>query len=261
VSILVVHLVPEGLLFAADRNVTTSRSDGRIERVGQTQKPKVLRWPNRDLIVGYVGEAAVGDLGTDDWLYAFIGRHLRDDEMLADLAAALRDDLDAAQQAGEVDGVLVVHLGGFERVDGDWTPRIWYVHNSAGLTDEGAYLLGDKFNASEEIAKPDYFGSKSGTEIRTEVVQRVQAWNPFSFRQGYDLGAFNTFDLVLRAGMKAIVETHPLKLHPFPQDLREWSKHVRFAVLAYGAYFAAFYEPFEQYVGGGADVVSVPWPD
>ena len=27
------------------------------------------------------------------------------------------------------------------------------------------------------------------------------------------------------------------------------------AILTYGAYFGAFYEPFKQYVGGGADVV------
>ncbi len=32
------------------------------------------------------------------------------------------------------------------------------------------------------------------------------------------------------------------------------------AVLGYGAYFGAFYEAFEQYVGGGADVMSVAWP-
>jgi hypothetical protein len=82
-----------------------------------------------------------------------------------------------------------------------------------------------------------------------------------AFRQGYDLGAFNVLDHVIRMAMRAIVETHPRQLHPFPKDLAEWSKHVRLPIHGYGAYFAAFFEPFEQYVGGGADVVSVPWPN
>ena len=61
-SILVVQLVPEGLLFGADRNITSQLklSDGSVEIVvsGQSERPKVLKWPNREVIVGYVGAAA-----------------------------------------------------------------------------------------------------------------------------------------------------------------------------------------------------------
>ncbi len=88
----------------------------------------------------------------------------------------------------------------------------------------------------------------------------VQSGGLFSFRQGFDLAAFNAIDQALRAAMLAIVHTHPLQPHPFPTSLDEWAKHLRMAVLGYGAYFGAFYEPYEQYVGGGADVVSAPWP-
>jgi hypothetical protein len=52
--------------------------------------------------------------------------------------------------------------------------------------------------------------------------------------------------------MQALVGGHPLRLHPFPTTLDEWSKHLRMAVLGYSAYFGAFYAPYEQYVGGGA---------
>jgi hypothetical protein len=82
----------------------------------------------------------------------------------------------------------------------------------------------------------------------------------FSFRQGYDLAAFNAIDAALRAAMQTLVTAHPLQIHPFPTTLSEWAKHLRMSVLGYGAYFGAFYAPYEQYVGGGADVVSVPWP-
>jgi len=116
-----------------------------------------------------------------------------------------------------------------------------------------------EFDVSEEIQK--YFSGMTGDQIRAEVEQRAQAWQPFWFHQGHDLGTFNTFDGVLRDGMRAIVQTHPDQRHPFPDSLffldslREWSKHLKMAILTYGAYFGAFYEPFQQYVGGGADVV------
>jgi hypothetical protein len=197
---------------------------------------------------------------TDEWLYAFIGRNL-DFPEFAVLAKALTDDLNAASNAGEIGSVLVIHLGGFEKWGDEWTPQVWYIHNSAGLTDDGAYLLGVGFVFSEELGKPGYFDGRTGNAIHVEVTQMVRNWNPFSFRQGYDLGAFNTLDATIRMAMRAIVESHPRRLHPFPEDLGEWSKHVRMAVYGYGAYFAAFFEPFEQYVGGGADVVSVPWPE
>jgi hypothetical protein len=70
----------------------------------------------------------------------------------------------------------------------------------------------------------------------------------------------NTIDGALRAAMAALIHHHPLRIHPWPNSLEEWSKHLRMSVLGYSAYFGAFYTSFEQYVGGGADVVAVPWP-
>jgi hypothetical protein len=88
----------------------------------------------------------------------------------------------------------------------------------------------------------------------------AQRWDPFWFHQGYDLGTFNVLDKVVHEAMRAIVETHPARRREFPTTVQEWSKHLRMAIGTYGAYFEAFHEPFEQYVGGGADVVWAPWP-
>ena len=96
--------------------------------------------------------------------------------------------------------------------------------------------------------------------LRDDERKRVANGGVFSFRQGYDLAAFGTLDYAVRSAVYSIVHGHPLKIHPVPKDLGEWRKHMRMSVLAYGAYFEAFYPPFEQYVGGGADVVAVPWP-
>ena len=81
-SILLVEVVPQGLVFGADRNVTftkqrmTESGNITIEIHGQNQRSKVLRWPNRKALVGYVGAAEIGKIPTDEWLYDFIGSHV-----------------------------------------------------------------------------------------------------------------------------------------------------------------------------------------
>jgi hypothetical protein len=78
VSILVVQLVRDGLLFGADRNVTSSlRSGPDVIASGQSLRPKVLKWPNHEIVIGYVGRAMITDgVHTDEWLYDFIGHNL-----------------------------------------------------------------------------------------------------------------------------------------------------------------------------------------
>lgn len=258
-SILVVQLVPVGLLLGADRNITSQLTmrDGSVEIVviGQSERSKVLKWPNHEVILGYVGAGEIASQPTDQWLYAFIGRHLSFPNLEA-LAQALTDELDVLFRRGDFGGPLILHLGGFEQVDGDWTPRVYFVRNTTALNERGAYVIGSGFDCSEELGRDVYFGGKSGGEIRRYVQEHF-----FSFRQGYDLGAFNAIDESLRAAMFAIIHAHPGKPHSVPTTLQEWSKHVALAVHGYGAYFAAFYPPFERYVGGGADVVWAAWPD
>ena len=84
------------------------------------------------------------------------------------------------------------------------------------------------------------------------------AARPLSFRQGTELGIFNTLDAAVRSAMNVIVGA---SLQPVPSTLEEQAKHLTFTVGMYGAYFDAFYRPYERYVGGGADVVAAPWPD
>jgi hypothetical protein len=263
VSILVVQLVRDGLLFGADRNVTTKLSRGaEVLATGQSLHPKVLKWPNHDVVVGYVGRATIREgVYIDEWLYDFIGRNLHADlsqlthENLKQLAYELKDRLEFELSGKVADAAMVLHLGGFVEDADQWKPEVWYIHNT-----EAPYVnVRAKFDVSEEI--PKYFPGMTGDQIQTEVERRAQAWQPFWFHQGYDLPTFNLLDEVLRDGMRAIVQTHPDHLHPLPDSLfyedslREWSKHLEMAILSYGAYFAAFYQPFKQFVGGGADVV------
>jgi hypothetical protein len=92
--------------------------------VGQSQRSKVLKWPNCDGIIGYVGDAEIGNAPTDEWLYAFIGRNLEFSDF-AGLAEARGTDLQQAMVIGDLTDRLIVHLGGFELVAGSWTSRMW----------------------------------------------------------------------------------------------------------------------------------------
>src|SRR4051794_35919038 len=100
------------MLFAADRNITTTLSGGGTTLIGQAQRPKVLKWPNVDTIVAYVGQAQVGDVPADEWLYAFIGRNITFPSLDA-LSQRLTDELNAAMSAGDISDVMILHLGGF----------------------------------------------------------------------------------------------------------------------------------------------------
>ena len=256
VSILVAQLVPEGVLFGADRNITISVRQGALIASGQSARPKVLKWPNHEVVVGYVGRAEIDGQPIDEWLYDFIGRNL--ERELQDLAYELKSKLehDLGSDAGS--DAMILHLAGFIEDGAEWTPQIWFIRNAHGMDTFGYKDVDDQFEVSDEI--PRYFTGQTGKQIRARVGELAHGWQPFWFHQGYDLGTFNTLDAVLRGGMRAIVETHPARPHAFPDSLVEWSKHLKMAILAYGAYFAAFHEPFQQYVGGGADVVWAEWP-
>jgi hypothetical protein len=81
---------------------------------GQAPRAKVLKWPNREVVVGYVGRAEVAeDEYTDEWLYKFVGRNLDTDLSLRQLAVNLKNDLEYDLRGKVADEPMVLHLGGF----------------------------------------------------------------------------------------------------------------------------------------------------
>jgi hypothetical protein len=135
-SIMAVRVVADGILFATDRNVTVQLPGASATRVGQSQRPKVLKWPNREVIVGFVGVARLEDRPMDLWLYDFIGRHLDEGESIQELAAALKDRLEFALRREDREHAegLILHLGGFVERAGGWTPRCGSYETPTGST-------------------------------------------------------------------------------------------------------------------------------
>ena len=267
-SILVVQALYEGIIMGADRNITstsvTKTADGRTIYIvkGQSQRPKVLRWPNNKALIGYVGVASMGGFPTDEWLYSFIGRNM-DFHSFEELARALGQEVQAQRiidEGQEKAEPLIIHLAGFDKKHGMPVPVIWFIRNSYRLDPiEGYVDIRKEYLVTEELWKKQYIGDSSPETIREYLRGRAEAYNPHWFHQGFDLGVFNTLDAFLRASFRLLIEGHTR--HSFPNTLAEWSHHLSMAILTYGAYFQSFYGPSEQYVGGGVDIVSIPWPN
>lgn len=267
-SILVVQALYEGIIFGADRNITRTSiqrtEDGNTIYVfqGQSQRLKVLRWPNNKALIGYVGVATISEIATDEWLYNFIGRNL---EFLnfKELAHKLKSEVQAQRMIDEgekkAEG-LIIHLAGFEEREQCQIPVIWFITNCHRLDPvEGYTDIRKDFDVSEELWKPEYIENSTPQTIRNYLRQRARDYTPFWFHQGFDLGVFNTLDYFLRQSFRLLIENRPNL--SFPANLDEWGKQLSMSILTYEAYFQSFYGPSEQYVGGGVDIVSLPWPD
>lgn len=267
-SVLTVLVVPSGILMAATE---TSRFVCAPMSGTEPNSSRLATYSGRRCSNGLTG---LRSLGTSGWpgsrarrqivgSTAFIGRSMPLGS-IAHAAGELTAALNAEVPADDAGQPLIVHLAGFDTVDGELAPVVWFIHNTAGLTAEGRYGVGGRFASTEELRTaqpytPRFVGMRAN-EINEAL--RARRWsNPFWFRQATDLGAANALDSAVAMAMTAIVETHPARLHPRPQSLTEWSQHLKLAVLTYGAYFESFYPPYEQAIGGGVDVVSVPWPE
>ena len=65
-SILIAEVLSEGMIFCADRNITTECTNGTT--IQEKQQAKVLKWPTERHLFGFVGVAEIGGLPMHDWL-------------------------------------------------------------------------------------------------------------------------------------------------------------------------------------------------
>lgn len=273
-SILLVNLVPQGIIFGADRNIHSEDrgtpefidgADGKSyyeilhRHYSQAPRPKVLRWPKNKALVGYAGEAQIKGVPTDEWLYDFIGDHL-EFKSFETLAESLRQSIEAQRridEGNEKANPIIIHLAGFEEREGIQVPAVWVIrndHNPPHLTDIRKEFL--KFDCLWE----KNLWNMTPQTIRGDLSVYANKFNPFWFHQGIDLGIFNLFDAFLKAAIGYLHQAGSLKPER-PQSLEDWERQMRMSILVYGAYFQAYQKPYEQYVGGGVDTVSIPWPE
>jgi hypothetical protein len=257
VTLLIANVVPQGLIFAADRNLTGShlmkvREEEKVVKVG-------------DVVAGYAGRARVAGVPMGDWLRSFLTR--RSGSPLAELGPALAAELELALStvpAGQRE--TIVHLGGFELGrDGRPLPVIWYVRD-AEIQPDGAVKFLGRFEARDELkvsgeADP-YFGDATGDEIRNRLLEADSPLPWAGFRQSWDLSVFAVLDRLGWIFSSALVGgISREQKHTAPNTLAEWQPFVTYSILVYAAYFEAFYPDGQRPVGGGVDIETLPWPE
>jgi hypothetical protein len=253
-STFIAYLLADGIVFAADRNITVS--DQRGVSLYQEEAPKIFRWPTGDALVGYVGAAELDHQPMESWLPDFISRHPKVHDP-GSVAHALRQEVQDCMDKAPLEA-LFVQFAAFAKRDEVIVPEYWHITNVHGMDEKvtGRYDPPRRdFGCSEEMGKKA--ATVPATDLRRVLKQYADAYDPRWFHQSIELGIFN----LLEAGAKAAFNDLQKKgLLSAPQSLTDWERHARFWILQYGAYFGAFYPHNEQYVGGGADVLSIPWP-
>jgi hypothetical protein len=275
-SILLVELVPQGIIFGADRKISSEeikikyedRSEDRpfIEQhhyhFYESPRPKVLRWPKHKALIGYVAhDATLGGRPTDEWLYDFIGDHLQFDSFES-LAESLRQSVEH-QRIKDEDGKdpvpIIFHLAGFEEREGIQVPAVWVIRNDHSRPPQSQYLS----DIRKEFEKVDCLWVESHDwyvppqNLRNHLSDLAAEFKPFWFHQGVDLATFNLLEAFLKVSLRELYRSGLLD-RSGPQNLEDWERQVQMSILMYGAYSQAYQKPYEQNVGGGVDTISIP---
>jgi hypothetical protein len=256
-SILVVEVLSEGLIFGADRNITQTYPNGSTTQ--KSKHPKVLKWPNENYLFGFVGAAQIGAKPMHEWLDT-LTEEFKSKTSLNDIVNELKSRVQIQRIKDEGNcppQPLIIHIGGFQRKDSYWVPQVWYIRNAPKHGLFGYLDLRKEFDCAD--AFHEKFADCHPSEIRKVLKVQAKQFDPFWLHQGIDLLTFNVLGDSIKSSFRLLCERHPD--HDIPTTLEEWSKHVRMQILMYGAYYEAFHGKGKQYVGGGADVISLRWPD
>ena len=254
-SILIVESLYEGLIFGADKNVTETNPDGSTE---QSKDRKVLKLPNEKCLFGFVGAAQIAGMPVCEWLSTFTGE-FESKTSLKDIVVELKNRVEMQRTIDECNGPaqpLIIHIGGFEKKGGYWVPQIWYIRNARKHGRFGYLDIRKEFDCDDAFHKE--FADVHPSEVRKVLKVQAKQFKPFWFHQGIDLFTFNVLQESIKSSFRLLCEKHPE--HDIPTTLEGWSKHVCMQVLMYGAYYEAFHTKGKQYVGGGADIITLSWP-
>lgn len=258
-SVNVIQVLPYGIIFAADRNVT--QIDPKTgNAIGQREATKIALVKNK-FLVGYVGAATLGGRDSLEYLIDVVESH-EPGKNLDEIATALRDEIqeqrkqdDHGRQEGSRE--QIVSLAGFKQRDDVTVPEVYYISNCWTL-DRGEYKqVTADFGCSDEVRVKFDEAKIPAAKIRDCLEGMASKNCPFGFQHSVGLEDFVIVDRFVKASLDVLAKRNSL---PHPTNLDQWTSQARMSVLVYSAFWQRFYPPNEQFVGGGADVFSLPWP-
>jgi hypothetical protein len=267
-SILLSGYYPEGIVFAADKNATITYGTSGEKRHVEPTATKVLSWPHRRAVVGFVGLGRLVGLGLDEWMRVFIAGN-RDfdnfDSLAENLRQKIQEDFDQeyTMDMDVSDAHLVVHLGGFTRKHNVPVPQMHCIWNYGPIDPRtGQYPPAQRtFNLCESVEasfkqwpRPEDYPERVRERLQRMIDERRYFW----FNNGANFAAFNVFkDAIWQA-------LHVIQDAGFGPNVTGLGARVAFckmAVEVFGSYFTHHYDPEDRAVGGGVDVAFIPWPE
>lgn len=258
-SVNVIQILPQGMIFAADRNIT-DLDPITDEPIGQREGKKIAKVRER-FLVGYVGASKLGGLDSLDYLIDLVESH-EPGKSLEEVAQAVRDGVEEQRKAddeGRDQGprAQIISLAGFIERAAEIVPEVYYISNAWTL-DRGEYKqITENFGCSDEV-RIKFDNAQISASMLKECLNTMSESNqPFGFQHSVGLEDFVVVDQLVKVSMNVLAQRNNL---PHPANLEQWTSQARLSVLVYAAFWQRFYPPNQQAVGGGADVVSLPWP-
>jgi hypothetical protein len=270
-SILLSAYYPEGIVFVADKNATiTYRTPAGERKYVEPTATKVLSWPWRRAIAGFVGLGHLAGHTMDEWMRVFIaGSHEFDDicTLAAGLKARIQDDFrkDFSPNADLSNAQLVIHLGGFTVKEETAVPVMYHIWNHGSVDPKtGEYPPGERtFQISEDIERdfttkgwpsPEDYPTRIRHRLQNMINERRYLW----YNNGANIGAFQIFRDHIWHALYAVQDRG---FGPPASGLGARVAFCKMAVEAFGSYFTHNYYPEDRVVGGGVDAAHIPWPE
>jgi hypothetical protein len=266
-SILLSAYYPEGIVFVADKNVTiTAMTPVGDKRYVEPTATKVLAWPYKRALVGFVGLGTLAGYPLDEWMRIFIAE-TRDFEDIESLAHRLQDRVqkDFQQEYIAIEDVsklnLIIHLGGYSLKEGVAVPVMYHVRNNQGHIDPGTgkYPPAQKvFDISEDIERDLKSSPHYPKQVRQMLQSMIDDGRYCWYCNGANLGAFNVFKEFVWNSLQIIQQ------HGFAPRLTGLGARIAFCKMSvelFSSYFTHHCLPEDRIVGGGVDAVYAPWPE
>lgn len=269
-SILLCAYFPEGIVFAADKNLTMlcEYADGTLDHdilVGSAVK--VIPWPNRKAVVGYCGLAQLAGIPLSEWIRQFVAQE-RDFDDLDSLESRLRNSIQRdfdGDYPGDVppNGAgLIVQLGGFRYENGVPVPANYVISNVPKYDSCGEYAPPiKKLGGPDDRVRKIMEGRRIGAaEFREWLVKFYDRGELLWFNDGRHFQAFNIFKGRLWQAIAQVRES-PCSFLPPVATFDDRIAYCKMAVELYGSFFSHHFLPKDRSVGGGVDAEWVTWPE
>ncbi|HIA54815.1 MAG TPA: hypothetical protein EYN91_22475 [Candidatus Melainabacteria bacterium] len=252
-SAILIRIFASGIVFGADKNVTVDDvCDGSVTTA------KICKSKDGKILIGNIGAAKLGGAWALEEIKEIVDSH--QGSPLSTIAKEVRSGVYHQRLEDDKNKKItpqIVNIAGYEERDNVLVPECWYISNCYELDKDAVYRdYREEFGCSDEVRiKTEEKGIKAS--VLRERLLGVSGGGYIGFQHSIDLAKFN--DLIHFS--KTAIENLPKSDPEFiPVTLEDQAKFVDLSLQMFSSYFKTYYPANQQFVGGGIDIGTLPWP-